>query len=117
GGFILANVRPGEYRVAVTIPQSPWHLVESVTGAAGTNYQGQLTVGAEGETEVLVTVSDAPQATLAGTVTLGRYEPVSAVRVVVFPSDGTTWQDSHLTPARFRDRKSTRLNSSHVNRS
>ncbi len=101
GAFVLSDVRPGEYRVMVSIPQSPWHLVESVTGAAGTNYQGLLTVGADGEAEVLVTVSDAPQAALAGTVALGPYEPASAVRVMVFPIDGTTWLDSHLTPTRF----------------
>lgn len=101
GAFVLADVRPGEYRVSVSIPKSPWHLVESVAGAGGTSFDGRLIVGADGGTEVVVTVSDAPQATLAGTVTLGRHEPVNAVRVMVFPIDGTTWLDSHLTPTRF----------------
>jgi hypothetical protein len=104
GAFALANVRPGDYRVMVSIPQSPWHLVESVAGADGMRFDGRLTVGADGETEVVVTVSDAPQATLTGTVALGPYEPASAVRVMVFPIDGTTWLDSHLTPTRFPSR-------------
>ena len=101
GNFTIDGVRPGEYGVQVNISGSAWRTVESVLGGGQLNSDGILTVGPQGEAEVIVTMTDAPGATLTGEVTLGKYDAPTSMRVVVFPANRNLWTEPERHRARF----------------
>jgi hypothetical protein len=103
GQFTLAGLPPGRFRVAVTVPNSPWRTIQRVISADAGPLDAVLTVGPGGATDVLVLVSDAPLATLTGTVEIAkdRYEAAGFLRVVHFPADPALWLEPERHPDRF----------------
>jgi hypothetical protein len=103
GQFTVDGLPPGRFRVAVTVPDSPWRTIQRVISADAGPLDAVLTVGPGGATDVLVLVSDAPLATLTGTVELAkdRYEAAGFVRVLYFPADPALWLEPERYPDRF----------------
>jgi hypothetical protein len=101
GSFTISGVRPGQYRVQAGQFGGKWTTVESVLGPGGLSEYGLVTVPSDGVDGLLVTMSDAAQATLDGTIALGRHEWSNDMRVLVFPVDRTFWANPNVVPGRF----------------
>lgn len=97
GRFNVGGVAPGRYFVAVSIPGTPWRTVERVVSPDADATGNLLTIGEAGAVDVLVIATDAPLATLEGSVELARYEPPGDTRIVLFPIDPDRW----LEPQRY----------------
>lgn len=87
GSFELDDVPPGRYRLRTGGFPLPWFSIESVTTSHGVALDHVLTIDSGVQTDVALTMSSAPPATLEGAVTLGKDESPRHVRIVLFAAD------------------------------
>lgn len=102
GHFHVENLSQGPYRVSLSWPGSPWR-VQRIIGTAAGPHDDVLMVEEGGATDVVVVMTDAPLATLAGTIVLDkrRYETAGSTRVTLFPADEAKWLAPALYPGQF----------------
>lgn len=98
GHFHVENLSRGPYRVSLSWPGSPWR-VQRIIGTSAGPHDDVLMVEAGGATDVVVVMTDAPLATLTGTIVIDqrRYETAGSTRVTLFPADEAKW----LAPAQY----------------
>lgn len=87
GSFELDDVPPGRYRLRTGGFPLPWFSIESVTTSHGTALDHEFTIDSGVQTDVTLTMSPVPPATLEGSVTLGKDELPRSVRIVLFAAD------------------------------
>ena len=101
GRFRIDDLPPGRYSVVVNGFEAPWKNVETVRASADLNSGALVTVSESGLSEMVITMSDTPLATVQGTVVLDKYEAPQQARVVIFPEDASIWPEPMRVPARF----------------
>ena len=102
GHFHVENLSQGPYRVSLSWPGSPWR-VQGIVGAPAGLRDDVLMVEEGGATNVVVVMTDAPLATLTGTIALDprSYEAAGYTRVMLFPVDEAQWLAPALYPGQF----------------
>lgn len=102
GHFHVENLSRGPYRVALGWPGSPWR-VQRILGASAGPHDDVLMVEDGGATEIVVMMTDAPLATLTGTIALDtrRHESAGSTRVTLFPVDEAKWSAPAQYPGQF----------------
>jgi protocatechuate 3,4-dioxygenase beta subunit len=102
GTFRIDGVPPGRYMMTAGALGPTWQLLHSVRSGPDGAADRFVTVGPQGLTDVVVTMSDTVSAMVVGTVALAKYESPQSVRVVLFPAEPSTWSEPMRFPERFR---------------
>ena len=101
GTFEITGVAPGRYLIMANRLGPEWQLTESVRSGSTGVVDPILTVGVQGVSDVVITMSDAVSAMVLGTVALDKYESPQTVRVLLFPAAPSTWSEPMRFPGRF----------------
>jgi Carboxypeptidase regulatory-like domain len=102
GRFKIENLSPGRHRVQLSLRGSPWRIQRIIAPNAGP-HADVVTVEDGGTADILVVMTDLPQATLTGTIILDRqrYESAGTTRVTMFPVDEAKWLEPAEYPGQF----------------
>lgn len=90
GSFALMGLPPGQYRISIGGLPLPWHTIETLTTLQGVASGHSVTVEPGGNTDVVITMSPLPPATLEGSVQLNKDEGPQPIFVVIFAADWRT---------------------------
>jgi len=102
GRFEIENLSLGRYRVQLLWQDSPWRIQRIVAPNAGPH--ADIVTVEDGVTaDIVVVMTDLPQATLTGTIVLDRqrYESAGTTRVTMFPVDEAKWMEPGQYPEQF----------------
>ena len=101
GHFRIEGVPPGRYVATASRLGPDWQLTESVRTSEGMSTDPVVTIGNNGLSGVVITMSDAMPAIVLGTVVLDSYEAPQLVNVLVFPAEPASWTEAFRFPGRF----------------
>jgi len=104
GQFSMDGLPPGRFLVTVHVPDSPWRTVQRLAASAAATLNNVVTVNADGETDLLIVMSDVPLATVTGTIPIARerYESAGSMRATIFPADSSRWLEPERHPGQFQ---------------
>ena len=100
GAFSLSALPGSHYLLATGVPG--WPTLKSITIAGVDVTDLPIEIGARDITDIVVTFSDAPTSSMAGSVAGGR-APADESVVLIFPADRRLWRDPGAARRRFRN--------------
>lgn len=102
GRFAVRGILPGRYALSYGGFATPgWSNLKSIT-AAGVDITDTLIEVTADVTDMIVTVSDVPAATISGRVALAPNEQANSLAVRLFPDERRYWQDPFGAVRRFK---------------
>lgn len=98
--FEVSNLVPGRYAVYPTVA-APWRRVLSITVGGVEMIDTGLAIEPKDSAEMVVTMTDAPGATIKGSTLLKPGESVEEIEVCLFPTDRRLWLEPFVALRRY----------------
>jgi hypothetical protein len=102
GSFETPPLAPGRYDFRIQNGLPTWPTVKSIVMNGSDVLDLAFDVAASDLSDVVVTFSDVPRATLSGTLSGGAPAPSDDLTLLIFPADHQYWTDPAASARRFR---------------
>jgi protocatechuate 3,4-dioxygenase beta subunit len=102
GTFRIGGIIPGRYALIPVASGSPWVSLSRITAGGIDITDTLVTVETRDLTDVVITLSDIPYATIRGRLVGASPSSEAAPTVVIFPDDRRLWQEPFGAFRRFR---------------
>ena len=106
GTFDIPNIVPGRYAVLPSGVVYGWRLGSVTVGGADVT-DTALVIEPKDLSDLVITMTDAPPATIEGRAVLKPGESAADFQVCVFPSDRRYWSEPFVASRRFSDARLT----------